>query len=152
MTDNRNRTVAEIKHVFTKQGGSMAEPGSVMWQFEQKGYITLSAQEHDYEDVFLVAADAGAEDVTDGADLIEVLTPREQLQAVKEELEASGIKADEARLEWVPKTPLDLDADRALKVMGVIEQLEDLDDAQSVYSNLNVTDELMERYEQAQVA
>jgi YebC/PmpR family DNA-binding regulatory protein len=152
MTDNRNRTLAEVKHVLNRQGGSMAEPGSVMWQFEQKGYITLPAQAHSYEDVFLVAAEAGAEDVIDGVDFIEVMTPREALQTVEEELEAAGVTVDEARLEWMPKSSLDLEPDQALRVMSVIEQLEDLDDTQTVYSNLNVTDELMKRYEQVQAA
>jgi len=149
MTDNRNRTVAEIKHVLSKAGGSMAEPGSVAWQFEQKGYLTVDATAHDYDEVFLVAADAGADDVVRGDDLIEVFTPREQLQAVQESLKADGIAVDEARLDWIPKTPMDIEADAALKVMNVVEQLEDLDDTQTVYSNLNITDDLIASFETA---
>jgi YebC/PmpR family DNA-binding regulatory protein len=149
MTDNRNRTLADIKHVLAKSGGNMAEPGSVAWQFEQKGYLTVEPTAHDYDEVFLVAAEAGADDVERGEDLIEVFTPREALQAVEESLIANGIAVDEARLDWVPKTPMDLTPESALKVMNVVEQLEDLDDTQTVYSNLNITDDLIASFEAA---
>jgi YebC/PmpR family DNA-binding regulatory protein len=148
-TDNRNRSLSEIKHALSKGGGNMAEPGAVSWQFEQKGYITIEAEGADYEEVFLVAADAGADDVIDGADLIEVFTPREGLQAVQEALKEAGVEVEEARLEWVPKNDVGLASDDAMKVMGLIEQLEDLDDMQTVYSNLQVTDELMRAFEAA---
>jgi YebC/PmpR family DNA-binding regulatory protein len=149
MTDNRNRSLAEIKHALSKGGGTMAEPGSVGWQFEQKGYITIAADKYDYDDVFLLAAEAGADDVINADDLIEVLTPRESLQAVREALADGGVETEEARLDWVPNTPLQLETDSALKVMNVIEQLEELDDTQTVYSNLDVTDELMQSFEVA---
>jgi YebC/PmpR family DNA-binding regulatory protein len=142
-TDNRNRSLSEIKHALSKGGGNMAEPGAVSWQFEQKGYITIEAEGADYEEVFLVAADAGADDV------IEVFTPREGLQAVQEALKEAGVEVEEARLEWVPKNDVGLASDDAMKVMGLIEQLEDLDDMQTVYSNLQVTDELMRAFEAA---
>jgi YebC/PmpR family DNA-binding regulatory protein len=147
-TDNRNRTLSNIKHVLTRSGGSMAEPGSVSWQFERKGYITVSASS-DYDEVFMVAADAGADDVIGSEDMIEVYTPKEALHAVLDALRGAGIEVDEARLEWVPKTPLDLEPEAALKVMGVIEDLEEQDDTQSVFSNLNVTDEIMASFEAA---
>lgn len=148
-TDNRNRTTAALKHVLSRGGGSMAEPGSVSWQFEQKGYITIPADKHNYDDVFLVAADAGADDVVGDADLIEVYTPRESLHTVLEALRSAGITVEEARLEWVPKVSLDLEPEAALKVMNLIEELEDQDDTQMVYSNLNVTSELMAAFETA---
>lgn len=148
-TDNRNRSLSEIKHALSRGGGNMAEPGAVSWQFEQKGYITIEAEGADYEEIFLVAADAGADDVIDGADLIEVFTPREGLQAVQEALKEAGVEVEEARLEWVPKNDVDLASDDAMKVMGLIEQLEDLDDMQTVYSNLQVTDELMRAFDAA---
>ncbi len=149
VTDNRNRTLAEVKHTLTRSGGNMAELGSVSWQFEQKGYLTVPCDQCGYDDVFLVAADAGAEDVVDGDEFIEVLTPRERLQAVRQALEEAGFPVEEARLDWVPQTAIDLPADAALKVMGLIENLEDLDDTQTVYSNLDVTDELMASFETA---
>ncbi len=148
-TDNRNRTLAALKHALTHVGGSMAEPGSVSWQFEQKGYITVPAGSHEYDDVFMVAAEAGAEDVVDDAELIEVFTPRDELHEVLDALKGAGIKVGEARLDWVPKTSLDLPPDNAVKVMNLIEGIEDLDDTQTVYSNLNVTDELMASFEAA---
>ena len=149
MTDNRNRTLAEVKHALTRAGGNMAEPGSVSWQFEQKGYLTVPCGQGAYDDVFLVAVDAGAEDVVDGDEFIEIVTPREKLQAVRQSLEAAGFSAEDARLDWIPQNAIDLAPDVALKIMGVIESLEDLDDTQTVYSNLNVTDELMASFESA---
>ncbi len=148
-TDNRNRTLADIKHVLTRVGGTMAEPGSVSWQFAQKGYITVPAGQHSYDDVFLVAADAGADDVIDSGEMIEVFTPREDLHAVMDALHDAGIEIDEARLDMVPKTPLDLEPETALKVMNLLEDLEELDDTQMVYSNLNVTDDLVASFEAA---
>jgi YebC/PmpR family DNA-binding regulatory protein len=148
-TDNRNRTLADIKHVLTRVGGTMAEPGSVSWQFVQKGYITIPAGQQSYDDVFLVAADAGADDVVDSGDMIEVFTPREDLHAVMDALNDAGIEIDEARLDMVPKTPLDLEPETALKVMNLLEDLEELDDTQMVYSNLNVTDDLVASFEAA---
>ena len=149
MTDNRNRTVAEIKHVLSETGGNLAEPGSVAWQFEQKGYLTVDASMHDYDDVFLVAAEAGADDVEQGEDMIEVYTPREALQKVEESLRGSDIAVDEARLDWVAQNHVELDPAGTHKVMNVIEQLEELDDTQNVYSNLNLTDELITSFEAA---
>ncbi len=148
-TDNRNRTLAEIKHKLTRAGGSMAEPGSVSWQFEQKGYITIPAGARDYDELFMLAAEAGADDVVDGDDLIEVFTPRDALHAVMETLNEAGVPIDEARLDWVPKTPLALEPDAAVKVMGLIDDLEDLDDTQMVFSNLDVTDELVATFDAA---
>ena len=149
VTDNRNRSLQAIKAVLNKGGGNMAEPGSVSWQFEQKGYLTIEATVHDYDDIFMVAAEAGAEDVVNGEDIIEVFTPRESLQEVQNSLNENNIAYDEARLDWVPKTPLDLDFAAAMKVMSVIEQLEELEDMQTVYSNLNISDDLIASFETA---
>jgi transcriptional/translational regulatory protein YebC/TACO1 len=115
----------------------------VSWQFEQKGYLGLPAEGADFDAVFLIAADAGADDVTLEDGYIEIYTPRDGLQAVQEALKDAGVTIDEARLEWVAKTPIDLDLDSGGKVVGVIEALEDLDDTQTVYSNLHMTDELV---------
>lgn len=142
-TDNRNRSLSELKHALTRNGGSMAEVGAVSWQFVQKGYITVPAGQRSYDEIFMVAADAGAEDVIDDPETIEVFTPRESLQAVEEALRGAGIKTEDARLDYVPKTPVELDADDAQKVMNIIEQIEDLEDTQGVYSNLNMSDEVM---------
>ncbi|MBN1428240.1 MAG: YebC/PmpR family DNA-binding transcriptional regulator [Anaerolineae bacterium] len=146
-TDNRNRSLSDLKHVLNRNGGSMAEVGSVSWQFVQKGYITLAAGQRDYDEIFMLAADAGAEDVIDDPETMEIFTPREALQAVEETLRGAGLQIEEARLDWVPKTPIDLGRDESLKVMNFVEQLEDLEDTQSVYSNLNVTDELVASFD-----
>jgi YebC/PmpR family DNA-binding regulatory protein len=149
VTDNRNRSLSEIKNVLNKSGGSMAEPGSVAWQFEQKGYISVAAAGRDFDEVFMTAAEAGADDVSNEGESFDIYTPRESLQAVQQALVASGIEVEEAKLEWVAKTPFDLDATSGAKVMNVIETLEDLDDTQTVYSNLNMTEELMAALEAA---
>jgi len=143
VTDNRNRTIADLKHVLGKYGGAMAEPGSVTWQFEQKGSISLPSAGVAFDDLFLIAADAGAEDVSTVDDYIEIATSREDLHAVLNALQDAGYTVENAQLEWVSKTPLDLDAAVAVKVLGAIETLEDLDDTQNVYSNLNITDEIL---------
>ncbi|NDJ53427.1 MAG: YebC/PmpR family DNA-binding transcriptional regulator [Chloroflexi bacterium] len=148
-TDNRNRTLPEIKSTITKAGGNMASEGSVSWQFNQKGYITVPAEGVDYDELFLVAAEAGADDVVNDPETFEVYTPRESLQAVREALGEAGIEVDEARLDWVPTTNAEISESDAIKVLNLIEQVEDLDDTQAVYSNLNMTEELVAAFEAA---
>ncbi len=149
VTDNRNRTLSEIKHVLHKLGGAMAEPGSVGWQFEHKGYIGLPAGTLDFDELFMVAADAGAEDVSLEDGYVEIYTPLESFQAVQEALRGAGIEPEEAKLEWVAKTPLDVDPEVGMKIMNVIEVMEDLDDTQQVFTNLHMTDELLASLEAA---
>jgi len=149
LTDNRNRTVAEVRRVFNKQGGSMSEAGAVSWQFERKGYIAIEPDGVDSDQIFESAVDAGAEDVIFGTDMIEVYAQLSDFQAVQENLHACGIEFASAELSMVPKNTLQLAPDEAIKVMRVIEALEDLDDVQQVYSNLAISDELMEMYEAA---
>jgi len=149
LTDNRNRAVAEVRHALNKQGGSMADAGSVAWQFHRKGYISIEIDGGDTEALFEWAVEAGAEDVVIGDDVVEVYTDPSEFQIVQEALERNGIEIDSAELSMVPKTTLHLEPEQAFKVMRVIEALEDLDDVQQVYSNLDLTDELMEQYEDA---
>ncbi len=148
-TDNRNRSLGELKHALSRHGGNMAEPGSVAWQFEQKGYISLESGQMDFDDIFLVAAEAGAEDLVEGSELIEIYTPRDKLQDVTAELEENGLKSDEARLDWVPSVEVGLPAEDASKVLRLVEAIEDLDDTQQVYSNLQLSDELLAELEAA---
>lgn len=148
-TDNRNRTLAEIKHALSRHGGNMAEPGSVSWQFTQKGYIAVPAGQTTYDDLFLIAAEAGADDVIDDPETMEVFTPRDHLQKVEEALRGAGVTIEEARLEWTAKTPMDLEPADALKVMATVDALEELDDTQAVSSNLNVTESLVSTLEAA---
>jgi YebC/PmpR family DNA-binding regulatory protein len=148
VTDNRNRSVADIRRSFNKLGGSMAEAGSVAWQFESKGYLALEPDDLDTEEVFDVAVEWGADDVVIGDDLIEIYTEPDDFSTVREALEKRGLELDTAELTMMPKTTITLDEKQALQNMNLISSLEDLDDVQQVYSNLDITDELMAKYEE----
>jgi len=150
VTDNRNRSVADVRRIFNKMGGSMAEPGSVAWQFKRRGYITLASDGVDSDRVFEVALDANADDVVFGDDLIEIFTELDAFQGVREALAEENIDVDSAEPSYFPDNPVSLDEAEAIKVMKVVEALEDLDDVQQVYSSLDITDELMAAYEAAQ--
>jgi YebC/PmpR family DNA-binding regulatory protein len=147
VTDNRNRTVADLRRTFTRQGGSMAEAGSVAWQFERMGYIALEADGGDAETVFEVAVEAGAEDVVLSEGLIEVYAQLGSFEAVRQALRERDIELDTAELAMIPKSTIQLSAKETIQVMGVIEALEELDDVQQVYSNLDISDEVMAQYE-----
>lgn len=149
LTDNKNRTVADIRHTLTRQGGTMADAGAVSWQFERKGYIGITPNGADEETVFDVAVEAGADDVVISEGLIEVYSEQSDFQAVRQALEDAGIQSETAELSMVPKSMIELEHKEALRVMTVIEALEDLDDIQQVYSNLQISDELMALYEEA---
>jgi YebC/PmpR family DNA-binding regulatory protein len=147
LTDNKNRAVAEIRRVLTRQGGTMAEAGAVAWQFDRRGYIAIAPNGIDEEVIFDVAVDAGADDVVFGDDLIEVYVVVEHFRAVRQALEDAGVVSETAELSMIPKTTLQLDEKETLRVMGIIDELEDLDDTQQVYSNLDISDEVMSKYE-----
>jgi YebC/PmpR family DNA-binding regulatory protein len=147
LTDNRNRTVAEVRHVFNKQGGNLSEAGAVVWQFDRKGYIAIEPDGVDPEEIFEHAVEAGAEDVIIGDDLIEVYAELGDFQSVQDALRVCGLDFATAELSMVPKTTLQLTPEETFKVMRVIEALEDLDDVQQVYSNLDISDELMQQFE-----
>ncbi len=146
VTDNRNRSLADIKHILTRSDGSMAQPNAVAWQFERKGYITIPLGSCDFDELFLLAAEAGADDVEESEEFVEIYTPRDQLAAVEQVLVDNGITIEESRLDWLPKTVIDLEPEKGIKIMGLIERLEELDDVDQVSSNLNITDELMSSY------
>lgn len=144
VTDNRNRAVSDVRHALNKGGGSMAEGGAVTWQFVRKGVITIAeAQIADRDELFLIAADAGADDIEWG-DPTQVYCDLEYFQAVQDALSDAGIEFEEVNLIYDPKNPVDLEQEEALQVLRLIEALEDLDDVQNVYSALNITDEAME--------
>ena len=147
LTDNKNRTLAEVKHVLNRTGGSLASSGAVAWQFEQKGYIALSGDGHDFEEVFMAAAEAGAEDVVDENGTLAIYTPRELLATVEEALTAAGYEVEESELRWEAKNEAELPVDKALANMKLMDKLEELDDVQSVASNLLITDELAAAFE-----
>ncbi|MFQ5341025.1 MAG: YebC/PmpR family DNA-binding transcriptional regulator [Anaerolineae bacterium] len=149
VTDNRNRTVAELRKVFNRQGGSLGATGSVMWQFDRKGRIVVQTDGSDPEELALLAIDAGADDFEIDEGLVSVYTVPADLEAVKNELERNGASITDAELTLVPKTPLELDEEQALKTLRLMEALEDLDDVQQVVSNLNISDELVAQFEEA---
>ena len=149
LTDNKNRTVADIRRVLTRQGGTMAEAGAVAWQFDRKGYIAIAPNGIDDDTIFEVAVDAGADDVVFGGDLIEVYADMENFRAVRQALEEAGIDFETAEVSMIPKNTLQLGEKETLQVMGVIDALEELDDTQQVYSNLDISDEVMTKYEAA---
>ena len=143
VTDNRNRAVAELRHALSKYGGSMAEAGAVSWQFSRKGFIQLKQAVEDEDELFLVAADAGAEDVSFDEDTAEIVTDLDHFAAVRDTLEEMGYELDEATMIYEPNTPLSLSQKETVQVMKVIEQLEELDDVQNIYPALEMTDEAL---------
>ncbi|MCK4314839.1 MAG: YebC/PmpR family DNA-binding transcriptional regulator [Anaerolineae bacterium] len=149
VTDNKNRAVANVRRIITRQGGTLADAGAVAWQFDRKGYIGIAPDGVDQDTLFEVAVEAGAEDVVFGDDLIEVYAELENFQAVRQALQEAGIRFEAAELAMIPKTTMELGEKETLQVMGVIEALEELDDVQQVYSNLSISDEVMAKYEAA---
>ena len=149
LTDNKNRSLSNLRQAFTRSGGNMAEAGSVAWQFERKGYIEVQAEGVDPDELFMVAADAGADDVVPGDEMIEVYTPRELLAAVETKLSEAHYKIADSVLTWVPKNEMELDVNQSVQVMNLLEKLEELDDIQKVASTLHVTDEIASAFETA---
>ncbi|MFN0147737.1 MAG: YebC/PmpR family DNA-binding transcriptional regulator [Dehalococcoidia bacterium] len=147
LTDNRNRTVAEVRHRFSRAGGNLGENGSVAWQFDAKGVITIPVEGLDPDDVALQAIDAGAEDVNVDGEAIEVQTEPASLEAVRKALEGQGFQVENADFAMVPRITIELDDKTAHQTMRLIDGLEELDDVQRVYSNADFSDESMESYE-----
>jgi YebC/PmpR family DNA-binding regulatory protein len=144
LTDNRNRTGAEVKNVFTRNGGSLAEPGAVAWQFERKGVIILDKAAAEEDDLMLAALDAGAEDIADQGDTWQVTTAPTDLTAVRTALADAGIEVKEFELTMLPSTTVGLgDASKAKSVLRVIDALEEHDDVQNVYANFDIPDDIM---------
>ena len=149
LTDNKNRTLAEVKRVFNRAGGSLASAGSVGWQFEKKGVILLSGEKLDFDAVFMTAAEAGAEDVTNEEGDVTVYTPREMFNAVETALASAGYEIAESELRWEAKNESEIAVDKAIQNMRLMESLEELDDIQGVASNLSITDDVIAALETA---
>ena len=147
LTDNRNRTGADIRSLFSRNGGSMAEPGAVSWQFDRKGVVVLSKSVSE-DDLMAIALDAGAEDLADeGSDWMLTSGPSE-LHALKMALEEAKIPVESAELEMVPNTRVEIDNESTAKrILRLIEVLEDHDDVQNVWSNFDIPDEILESVE-----
>jgi YebC/PmpR family DNA-binding regulatory protein len=151
LTDNRNRSVQEIRSAFTKHGGELGASGSVGWIFESRGVITVNKTEGmDVDTLTLEAIDLGAEDVQDQGDSIEIYTKADQLFKVRMALEAKGIKIESGEMQMVPKTSIKLDVKGATQALKLLDKLEELDDVQNVYSNADIPDAVMEAVQAAQ--
>ncbi|MFH1277980.1 MAG: YebC/PmpR family DNA-binding transcriptional regulator [Candidatus Eisenbacteria bacterium] len=144
VTDNRNRTTAEVRHILTKFGGRMAEVGSVAWQFDQKGMIVVEKKGVAEDDLMMVALDAGANDVSDEGDSWEITTDPHDLHHVNEALKGAGITAESAELTRLPKTTVALDKATAGKVLRLVDMLEENDDVQQVSANFDISDKILE--------
>ena len=145
MTDNKNRTVAEVRHIFSKQNGNLGEGGCVSWVFEKKGLISIDKKGVDEDRLMEVALDAGALDIKDSGKEFDVTTSPSTYEAVKKKLEESGFKSTYAEVTMVPQTTVRLTGKEAEQMLKLMEGLEDLDDVQKVYANFDITDEEMER-------
>jgi YebC/PmpR family DNA-binding regulatory protein len=145
LTDNRNRTGAEVRNLFTRNGGSFAEPGAVSWQFDRKGVVLVPKSAASEDDLLLLAADAGAEDVRDAGDNWEVVTPPTELHAVRTAIEGEGTKVESSDLVMIPTTSVELSEEGPAKsVLRLVEALEDHDDVEAVYANFDIPDAVLE--------
>lgn len=141
MTDNRNRTAADIRHLFSKHGGNLGETGCVSWMFAKKGVIVVEKDGVDEESLMMLALDAGADDFSVEGDVFEILTDLDQFEAVQKAIENDKITIASAELSMVPQTTVALVGDDAAKVMKLLEVLEEHDDVQEVYTNADLPDE-----------
>jgi YebC/PmpR family DNA-binding regulatory protein len=145
LTDNRNRTAADIRHVFTKNEGSLGTTGAVAWLFERRGIVMVDADRTDEDSVMLAAAEGGADDVSQDGSSFEVTTSPESLSSVREALERAGIDVESAETTMVPKTTVGLDNEAAArKTLRLIDALEELDDVSEVYANFDIPERLLE--------
>jgi len=140
MTDNRNRTVAEIRHIFSKNGGNLGESGSVGWMFDKKGYIVVSKSAKPEEELFDIAIEAGADDLRDDEDNFEIITSPENFEAVSNALKAAGIEPQVAEVEMVPQNYIRLEGSDARQMLKLMEALEDHDDVQKVSANFDISE------------
>ncbi|MCS7273157.1 MAG: YebC/PmpR family DNA-binding transcriptional regulator [Fimbriimonadales bacterium] len=143
LTDNRNRTVAELRHLFSKHGGNLSESGSVAWQFKRQGVITIPAEAISEDELLEVALEAGAEDVTRDEEFFRVITAVGDFHRVREALQGRGLPIAEARLEMVPLNTVRVEGETAQKLMRLLEALEEHDDVQNTYANFDIPDEVL---------
>ncbi len=148
MTDNKNRTVADVRHFFAKSGGNLGESGCVGWMFEKKGSIMVDKEGVDEEELMDQAIEAGADDVVEEDTNFQILTEPDDFSEVVENLEKSGIKYTEASITMIPQNTVDVVAEKTVKsLMKLLDNLEDNDDVQKVHANFDISDELMETLE-----
>ncbi len=145
MTDNRNRTSSEIRHLFSKYGGNLGDPGCVAWMFERKGFIQIPKHAVSEDELYEIALELGADDVRDEDDAWAIYTDVDNYWDIKSGLEARSIPIQHAEIAWIPKNYMQPDVETALKVLRLVEALEDHDDVQKVWTNLDLTDEVIRR-------
>jgi YebC/PmpR family DNA-binding regulatory protein len=143
VTDNRNRSVSEIRHALSRSGGTMAELGAVSWQFERKAYFAIPSSKLNYDRAFELAIEAGADDVTEEDGTVEIIGPVESFKTIADLLHKAKVNPEDAELRMIPKQELELDVDDTLQVIKVIESLEEMDDVQNVYSNLKMSEDAL---------
>jgi YebC/PmpR family DNA-binding regulatory protein len=144
LTDNRNRTSADLRHMFSKHGGNLGEPGSVAWIFEKKGEIVVDGESYD-EDDLMPAIDAGAEDVAADGDVIEIVTEPGDLSAIRAALDEAGVEIQSSELAMRPTNRVEVDEGQAGSLMKLLDALDDNDDVQAVHANFDVEAEILER-------
>jgi YebC/PmpR family DNA-binding regulatory protein len=147
VTENRNRTVAELRHILSKAGGGLGDPGSVSWQFDRMTYFAIPSEAHNFDTIFELAVEAGADDVQQDNDMIEIYGSPSSFKIIADHLNQANIKPEESGIRFLPKQEVSLDTEKTLKVMKTIEDLEDLDDVQNIYSNLDISEEAIQSLE-----
>lgn len=143
MTDNRNRAAAEVRKIFTKNGGSLGDPGSVAWVFHKKGVVLVPAEAASEDDLLAIATEGGAEDLNREGDSWEITSSPETLAKLRSAIEAAGLPIENSQLTMQPSTTVAVPAEDAAKVLRLLEELEDSDDVQEVYSNFDIPDEVL---------
>ena len=144
MTDNRNRTVAEIRHIFSKNGGNMGEAGSVAWMFDKKGLIIVDKEAKSEDELFEIVTDAGADDMQDEGDVYEIYTSPENYEAVDEAIKAAGIEPQASEISMIPQNYIKLEGEDARRMLKLYEAIDDNDDVQKVYANFDIDESEME--------
>ena len=145
LTDNKNRTAADVRHLFSKHGGNLGTDGSVSWQFERRGVVVVAGEGVDEEELFMAAADGGADDIEQDGTVFQVTSAPEQFGAVRNAVEAAGFTVESADLMLVPKTTVAVDDEtKARQVMRLVDALEENDDVQDVYANFDIPEQVLE--------
>lgn len=147
MTDNRNRTAADMRHLFSKHGGNLGESGCVAWMFEKKGVVKVSVDTYDEEEVLMAALEAGAEDVTSDDEFHVVSCAPEQYEEVRDELAAAGFDIESAEVTMQPQNTVPVEGSDAKRLLQLLDALEDHDDVQDVYANFDISDEALQAIE-----
>jgi YebC/PmpR family DNA-binding regulatory protein len=149
VTDNRNRTVSDLRHALTKAGGNMGELGSVAWQFDRVAYFSFPSSAMNFDKAFELGIEAGANDVVEDNGTIEITAPVDLFKGIADRLHAAGVHPDEAGLRMVPKQEIELGVDQTVHVLKSLETIEELDDVQNVFSNLKMSEEALAALEAA---